>query len=77
MIRLSDHTPPHVCISASVRVHPAPLHDRWLSFRIVSGLAAINMPGRAGPKKYITNRRGGRVHMEGRGWGGGGEWEKK
>lgn len=58
------HAPPHVCPC----VRPAPPHGRWLGFRIVSGLSVINMPGRVGPKKYITNRRGDRVHMEGRGW---------
>lgn len=71
-------TRPHMCASARPCVRPAPLYGWWLGFRIVSGLSVINMPGRVGPKKYITNRRGGRVHMEGRGWrGGGSKWEKK
>lgn len=34
----------------------------WLDFRIVSRLFVINVPSRVGPKRYITNGRGGRVH---------------
>lgn len=55
-IRVCNHTPTHVCASASECV------CWWLDFRIVSRLSVINVPRRAGPKRYITSGRGGRVH---------------
>lgn len=60
------HTPTRVrapvfeCVCACVCA--VPLCCWWLRFRIVSRLSVINVPGRVGPKRYITNRRGGRVH---------------
>jgi len=60
------HTRPHACVRLCVcvclRVCAVPLCCWWLGFRIVSRLSVINVPGRVGPKRYITNRRGGRVH---------------
>lgn len=62
---------------------------RCVSGGSVSGLCrsrpVINVPGRLGPKRYITNRRGGRVHggaaaavvVGGGGLGGRGMGEKK
>lgn len=61
-IRVCNHMLAHLC----ARVCSVPLCCWWLSFRIVSKLSVINVPGRVGPKRYITNRRGGRVQ------GGGG-----
>ncbi|KAI9526812.1 hypothetical protein NQZ68_035562 [Dissostichus eleginoides] len=36
--------------------------ERKLMRRIVSRPSVINVPRRVGPERYITNRRGGRVH---------------
>lgn len=56
------HTCVHLCFSACQCVRAVLLCCWWLGFRIVSRLSVINVPRRVGPKRYITNRRGGRVH---------------
>lgn len=63
-----ERTPTRVRASVfeCVCVCVVPLCCWWLGFRIVSRLSVINVPGRVGPKRYITNRRGGRVHRGGK-----------
>lgn len=64
-----------ICLRTSARPSVCVCVCRCVAGGSVSGLCrsrpVINVPGRVGPKRYITNRRGGRVH--GGGWGGGGE----
>lgn len=43
---------------ASVYPCMCTLLGRWLGFRIVSGLAVINMPGPSGPEKIYHNQEG-------------------
>lgn len=50
------------CVLVCLCARTVPLCCWWLGFRIVSRLSVINVPRRVGPKRYITNRRGGRVH---------------
>lgn len=76
------HTCVRLCVQVCLCARAVPLCCWWLGFRIVSRLSVINVPRRVGPERYITNRRGGRVHRgkeEDGASGGerGAEWEKK